>query len=205
MQPTHAARRPTPDQILIAVCLVAAMVFYGLSSSLVSLLGRNHQHIDSNVKASAVASAAKASAATATGRMPSVWFTHRTDRNNSRHGVHDYPHAAPTDAVQHADQDADHDASHSSGSHTHHHSHSTLQRHHHNTADATVQSAEPASGDALQSGEASNALGLLPLIVEAAGSICVPTPSVRLLRWQRSADCGVPDGHARLPKRPPKA
>jgi hypothetical protein len=200
MQSTHAAHRPTPDQVLIAVCLVAAMVFYGLTSNLVSLLGRSHQHIDSNVKASAVVSAA-----TATARVPSVWFTHRIDRKNSRHGVHDHPHAAPTDAVQHADQDADHNASHSAGSNTHHHSHSTLQRHHHDTADATVQSAEPASGDALQSGEASNALGLLPLIVEAAGSICVPTPSVRLLRWQRSANCGVPDGHARLPERPPKA
>lgn len=105
--------------------------------------------------------------------------------------LHDFRRADPINLASHGDP------------HAHDHSHLSLQRHHHDPADASVQSVDAAAeGDTA----ASAATGVLMLLI--FGTICLWRARGRIaraMRWMALRCQPIPSGHALPLERPPRA
>ncbi len=201
MSPLSANRvtkAATPDQILIVVCLIAAVVFYGLSSTVVSVLGRSHSHsADSSNTASNASTNGSSTSWLAVSSLRPVTglFVHKAADRLSSQTAHSEPER---EGLQRPKPSSD------ANRHVTHQAHDALLRHHHPATDMSVQSAEAAAAAEPFSGDAFGSLNFQSWIIDAMLDLRLPAPGVRLLQWHPARDHGLADGHARLPERPPK-
>lgn len=85
------------------------------------------------------------------------------------------------------------------------HTHLSLQRHHHDPADTSVQSVDGAAGDDLLGSESgASTLGSLVLLAGAAGLLMVAMPLGVSVRWAVGLRPAVPSGYAHPLERPPR-
>ena len=88
--------------------------------------------------------------------------------------------------------------------HMHAESHLSLQRHHHDSDDATVQSIDAGAEDPVGDGAAASAIGMLAMMLCGFGLLMLTAPLARSVRWTLIGCPAIPSGHAHLLERPPR-
>lgn len=86
----------------------------------------------------------------------------------------------------------------------HAHAHTVLQRHHHDSDDATVHSLDAAAEESVGDGAAASAIGALAMMLCGFALLMVTAPLARSVRWTRRECPAIPSGHAHLLERPPR-
>lgn len=162
-QRTRATRRRSAGQWVVLFCVLVAVSLYGVTSTVVAMLGSDHTHTmaESN----------------------EVYGMVLEDFRRADHGYETLGPMRP---------------------HTHFHSHLSLQRHHHDANDASVQSIDAGANDAVGDGAAASATGALMMMICGCGLLIVATPLARPVRWIVTSCPAIPIGHAHPLERPPR-
>ena len=164
-QRTCMAHRRSVGQWLVLLCVLVAVSLYGVTSTVVTLLGSYHTHTS-------------ADAGEAAGMVLEDF--RRIDHAYDTLGL-TRPHT-----------------------HTHAESHLSLQRHHHDSDDATVQSIDAAAEDPVGDAAAASAIGVLAMMFCGFGLLVLTAPLARSVRWTLIGCPAIPSGHAHLLERPPR-
>ena len=166
-------------------CLLLALTAYGISSTLVQLLGVTHSH-------RSVASTVKPLQAWVDGRSAPRFtksiFTHRQSQGQSHTQLHTQSQ---------------------SQSHTQSHAHSLLERHHHGADDETVLALErPVKESALSeasSGSSSFTVGSAALVLALADELLFDPDGTARFGWTTAQADPVPSRTTAPLERPPNA
>lgn len=86
--------------------------------------------------------------------------------------------------------------------HTHDHSHLSLQRHHHDPNDASVESVDAGADEPLGDGATASVIGAVVMMV--CGVLTVVAPFALPVRWSLARCPAIPSGHAHPLERPPR-
>ncbi len=166
-QRTGMAQRRSVGQWLVLLCVLVAVSLYGVTSTVVTLLGSYHTHTS-------------ADASEAAGMV----------LEDFRRVGHAYDTLGLARPHTHT--------------HTHAESHLSLQRHHHDDYDTTVQSIDAAAEDPVGDGAAASAIGVLAMMFCGYALLMLTAPLARSVRWSLSECPAIPSGHAHLLERPPR-